>query len=304
MNEEININTYIDPSTARKNNDIIQNISENKHLPLSIVEINLLSKCNRSCSFCPVSNKDFYTINSYDGRMNMDFFKEIIINLKDINFNGKIIFSGMSEPLIHKELSKFIYELKSSLNNIIIDVVTNGDLVNVKVLKKLFDAGLDTLNISMYDGVHQIDHFTKMITTAELTNKQVILRRRYLEGGNYGITFSNRAGAINIDDFTSSFQKEFVLPLERVCFYPFYTLKIDYNGDIHICSHDWEKRGVVGNLKDNSLNEIWNGKKLEQIRDNLANKNRNMSPCDKCNVFGDVVGSDSFKIWKELKKHV
>ena len=45
---------------------------------------------------------------------------------------------------------------------------------------ELFDAGLTTLLISMYDGPKQIEHFEKMIAEAKLPRDSVILRDRYL----------------------------------------------------------------------------------------------------------------------------
>ena len=47
----------------------------------------------------------------------------------------------------------------------------------------------------MYDGPEQISYFEKMIKKANVGNKFVILRKRYLsEDNSYGINLSNRAG--------------------------------------------------------------------------------------------------------------
>ncbi len=295
---------YIDPSTVRKSDELIKSISARKISTLSIIEINLLDKCNRSCSFCPVSDKDFYKINNYNGKMEEDFFQVIVQNLKALNFTGKIIFSGMSEPLIHKKLASFIQELRTNLETVAIEIITNGDLLSLKLLKKLFAAGLDVLNISMYDGDHQVGYFNDMINEAKLDDKQVILRRRYLKDGNYGITFSNRGGAIELSEFKVGSDDTLKLPLSKICYYPFYMLKIDFNGDIHICSHDWQKKGIVGNLNNNTLEDIWNSDKIEFIRKKLSKCDRNMAPCDGCDVIGDVLGKENFDIWKERKNEL
>ena len=33
---------------------------------------------------------------------------------------------------------------------------------------------------------------------------------------------------------------------------------IDYNGDVLMCSHDWSKEKILGNLNENNFFEIWN----------------------------------------------
>ena len=43
---------------------------------------------------------------------------------------------------------------------------------------------------------------------------------------------------------------------------PLYTFFIDYNGDVLICSHDWGKDKITGNLNKNNIYEIWTGKNL------------------------------------------
>ena len=53
----------------------------------SIVEFNIWGNCNRSCSFCPVSNPNIYT-NKHEG-ISVDLYKKIIDDLANINYKGK-----------------------------------------------------------------------------------------------------------------------------------------------------------------------------------------------------------------------
>ena len=39
-----------------------------------------------------------------------------------------------------------------------------------------------------------------------------------------------------------------------------------YNGDISLCSHDWRKSHILGNLHENSLTDIINGEKYRHLR--------------------------------------
>ena len=65
-----------------------------------------------------------------------------------------------------------------------------------------------------------------------------------------------------------------------------------------MCSHDWGKKLILGNLNKNSFSEIWKGKKSMFARNKLNKSDRSFSPCDKCDVMGDVVGDVHAKSWK------
>ena len=55
---------YIDPSTKRKDNIVKQKLVEIDGVPLfSIVELNIIAGCTRSCEFCPVSQGFYKKIN-------------------------------------------------------------------------------------------------------------------------------------------------------------------------------------------------------------------------------------------------
>ena len=61
-----------------------------------------------------------------------------------------------------------------------IEIITNGDVLNLKRLKKLYDSGLDRMQVSLYDGEHQNNKFIEMGKKLNLTEDQYVLRARYL----------------------------------------------------------------------------------------------------------------------------
>lgn len=64
------------------------------------------------------------------------------------------------------------------------------------------------------------------------------------------------------------------------CMMPFSTLVVDAYGDCYPCEvARGEKDFLLGNLKTESINDIWNGDKIKKIRQNMINGNRN-SICD------------------------
>ncbi len=291
---EIN-SRFIDKSTERKNQIVKEKLQFFEAFPLfSIVEFNIAGNCNRNCSFCPVSNPEIYKKTNEFLAINL--FEKIISDLKDINYSGKILFSAFSEPLLHKQIDKLIFIAKNNLPNSRIEIVSNGDLLTEKKLKQLYESGLDTINISLYDGKEQIDKFKNM--SKDLPEDFVVLRRRYYEDGNFGITISNRTGLIDSNLFRDRNENAiFELPLKEKCYYPFYMILVDYNGDLLLCPHDWSKKAIIGNLITENIIELWKSKKLESIRKSLSKSNRNFEPCKSCDVLGTLIGEDSFNAW-------
>ena len=291
---------FIDKSTDRKKQIVNDRLSIVGGVPIfSIIEFNITGACNRDCSFCPVSNPEVYT--KTKDRLSPILFKKIVKDLLTINYSGKILFSAFSEPLLHKEVEELISIAKEYLPKARLEMVSNGDLLTEKKLKALYSVGLDTINISMYDGFHQIEHFNNMRENANIPESAMVLRRRYYEDGNYGITISNRSGLVDSNEFRDENEQSITqLPLKTQCYYPFYMILIDYNGDVLLCPHDWNKKINFGNLNNENIIDIWKSKKLNNVRKKLSKCDRNFMPCKNCDVLGTVVGKESFDEWKRV----
>ena len=68
----------------------------------SSIEFSINGACNRRCFFCPRVDENKYP-NILDS-LNLNIFKKLIEELKQINFNGRMSFSGFCEPLLTKNL--------------------------------------------------------------------------------------------------------------------------------------------------------------------------------------------------------
>lgn len=291
---------FIDKSTARKKQIVKDKLRVVDGVPVfSIIEFNITGSCNRDCSFCPVSNPAVY-IKTNDG-LGVELFEKIVKDLQEIEYEGKILFSAFSEPLLHKKVEELIFIAKKYLPNTRLEMVSNGDLLTSKKLKKLYESGLDTINISMYDGSHQIEHFNNIRIEANVPENVIVLRRRYYENGNYGITISNRVGLVDSNEFRDKSEAIITeLPIKEPCYYPFYMILVDYNGDVLLCPHDWNKTLKFGNLKKEKLFDIWKGKSLNVIRKKLTTCDRNFGACKSCDVLGTLIGEDSFEAWNKI----
>lgn len=286
---------FLDPAIGRKSklvNDALH-LVEGWPLP-SVVEISESGTCNRKCIFCPRSNPDFKDVKEFiDPALTAKTAKE----LAEFSYSGIVLFSGFVEPMLDKKIFDHIRILRQHLPLVRIEMVTNGDLLNQDRLRRLFDAGLSTLLISVYDSREDADRFEALCSGAGLRKEQYVIRHRYLPASeNFGITINNRAGMMSGAVYAIPDQ---LTALNIPCFYPHYTFFMDYLGDVLLCPHDWGKKNVVGNMKKESFRDIWLGHAFMEARESLAVGNRNFQPCNVCDVRGTLMGTSHMQAWKD-----
>ena len=112
---------------------------------LTQVLIETQTDCNRSCSFCPQSE----SIRPYK-QIEWSVYTNIIDQLGKGGFSGRIALFMTNEPLLDKELINRIIYAKNVSPKFFIDINTNGNLLDLKLIDQLFDAGLDNLSIDDY----------------------------------------------------------------------------------------------------------------------------------------------------------
>lgn len=256
-------------------NKILQNTNQG---PLfSWIDLNLTELCNRTCNFCPRGQK--YENNNY--HMSKDTINNIKIQLEKLEFCGVINICGNSEPLLGENL----YFAIKSLNKFHIEIVTNGDKLNKKNLKKLYDLGVNMIFVSIYEE----KDLSKFNTIFSSVNTHKFVFRLHT---NLPPLATNRASAMPTN-FTPQY-------LNTPCNYPSYHMQIDWNGDILLCPHNiWKKNIKFGNVNEQELKTIWFDKKYSKIRKSLFSDRKN-GICDNCDATGILYGSDYASSFKKI----
>ena len=72
------------------------------------------------------------------------------------------------------------------------------------------------------------------------------------------------------------------------CPVPFAAANILHNGDVLMCAQDWARHDILGNVRDSSLAEIWNGPRMREIR-SLVHDRRytEVASCRDCSLWKD-----------------
>ncbi len=290
-------------------------------------------ECNFKCRFCPTSDRDLMkAVGRPWKQMSFDLFKKIADDMA--NFPGKVEVLRLykdGEPLINKHLVDMIKYAKDVGAARRIDTTTNASLLTREKGKAIADAGLDRINISIY-GVSN-EHY-KNFSGVKLEYKRVLANVRdfYEVRGNCemlvkinGDTLSEQEKQTFLDDFGDCSDKihiehimscwpEFQLRgvdvnqskgiygqeiLEvDVCPYPFYSFSINSDGLASVCFLDWGRKMIVGDAKEQTVQDIWNGNELKAYRKMfLSGERKQHSVCGGCGqmTHGQPDNIDSYR---------
>lgn len=254
----------------------------------SWIDISLTELCNRKCSFCPRIDPSFYP------NQNLNFGSELAVKISDelkgMNYKGGVVFCGYGEPMLHPQLN----EILQIFRGIHTEIVTNGDKLTAEGIKSLFNSGLSFLCVSMYDGPYQIAKFEKIMSEANVPSDRFILRDRWhTEEDGFGLKLTNRSGVLEFGPDPTTLQGS-------PCYYPSYSMAIDWNGDVLQCVQDWNKKVKYGNISSSKLIDIWKSVRYHKTRAKLQNGNRTESPCSECNADGCFHGFNHVNNWARI----
>ena len=249
---------------------------------LMLIDIMATELCNLTCEFCPRAH-GYPNLNLH---MDLKIVEKVAKDLSISFYQNRILYCGFGESLLYNHLTESIQIFKKHMpwqRNI--HLVTNGDKLTYDKILELTDAGLNKFFVSMYDGPEQEDKFKELFLKAGVDN--YILQHYYKPPEeDYGfLHLSNRAGYLFHENL-----------INDGCNIPFYAMSLHWNGDVLLCSHDWEKKQIMGNVMEKSIQDIWlKSELLNRFRKELM-KSRNMHPCNKCNIKGLLYGNESKKI--------
>jgi radical SAM protein with 4Fe4S-binding SPASM domain len=73
-------------------------------------------------------------------------------------------------------------------------------------------------------------------------------------------------------------------PKRLFCYLPFNSLTFSFNGEVYVCSYNRDVE--LGHYPENSISQIWNGKKAERLREHMRHNDLSYG-CRHCKFFFD-----------------
>ncbi len=234
------------------------------------VLIETRTDCNNHCPFCPHAFNDKKL-----GIMSWECYTTIIDQLCSMNYNGRVALMLSNEPLLDNRLEGMISYAKSKSQRLFLDITTNGRLLTVEWVDKLFMLGLDNININDYRGDR--DTFP-----SKLSHYLIPIFDAY--GNNPKVTFNYRRLDERLPNYAGNIPQDFNKGDFGFCNYPFRKITIAYNGDVLLCCDDFMYDTCFGNVMRDNLVDCWNNEDLNNIRIALL-KNQRIGLCERCNDF-------------------
>jgi MoaA/NifB/PqqE/SkfB family radical SAM enzyme len=229
-----------------------------KRLPrFSVVQIETMSGCNYSCSFCPIGK-----VKLPSGRMSAELYERIIDQLSD--FNGAIHPFLSNEPLLDKRIAEFC-RLAAERTKASVLLQTNGSRLTEEL----------TALLTQYATVVVNDY----------TRDKAVLRRVSSYGIRRNLILLDRSPDEILTNRAGNVPGRPIVQLRSFCVRPFSQLYIAHNGLVVLCCQDWQHEEVMGDATCQTLDEIWNGERYRRVRANLLNRDRR-GLCSKCDFPG------------------
>ena len=250
------------------------------------VEVSPIEMCNRTCVFCPKSNP--MAVPNQPLMISPQLYKKMADELEALHYRGTVILAGYGEPMMFRG----IYDLVSAFSRVArTEIATNGDSLSVASVEKLLRAGISMVLVSLYDGPAQIERFERIFAAAGAPSGSYLLRDRwYGAEQDFGVKLTNRAGTVQIGNQPAA--------ADHLCYYPHYSMMVDWNGDVFLCTQDWNRRVKSGNLMVHSMLEVWSSAVLRKYRGRLAAGRRDLAPCSQCNADGTLHGWNHAEAWE------
>jgi MoaA/NifB/PqqE/SkfB family radical SAM enzyme len=200
-------------------------------------------------------------------------------------------FHNNGEPLMYPRLKEALSLFKGQVKAL----NTNGILLMDR--KDAIVDTLDTITISTFqddpDGDRQLDILEEFIQYKGARKPNVIIRclgdigvERRNRIDSYGLLVADRILHSPMGSF--SYTKKTVVPEAGVCLEMVGHPAINIKGDLSICVRfDPERKGVLGNIRNMTMDEMWNSDKRKQWLDlHISGSRKSVPLCEKCDFWG------------------
>lgn len=237
----------------------LKNLPDFPHL----IDIELCNVCNLSCKICPTGQG---IVKRPKGFMTGNVFHKIINELS--RHKTPIRFVRWGEPTLHPDLYKWIRKAKNK--GLLTHLNTNGKELDIDQVCK---CGLDSIKFSLHG--------------EDLSEKTELLYHK--DPRPYMLVTSYEVGVEECfaDKATVSKIRDLDRPVDNhhECPEVFNKLSIDWDGRVSACCGDYDRIMTVGDVKAQSLKEIWHGNKMRHYRKMLANfRHAELPLCKNCGL--------------------
>lgn len=249
-----------------------------------LVDLELASVCNLKCPMCYTISPEFREkVNTK--LMDFELFKKVIDEI-----GGKVPALRLSlrgEATLHKQFIECIaYAKQSGIKEV--STLTHGGKLTPEFFKKMVDAGIDWITISI-DGVGETyEKIRKPIKFNEILEIVKNIKKYKDDHGlhrpvlkiqgiwpaiqenpeQYYDTFAPYADLVAFNPLIDYLSKDddIVYVDEFTCPQQYQRLVIGADGLVMKCSNDEENQEVIGDVNLETVHQVWHGEKMNKVR--------------------------------------
>lgn len=291
-------------------------------IPLStpfVVFADPASSCNFKCTFCPTGHRDMIAeTGRFQGAMKYEVFQKIVDDLGEFDRPIKVLrMYKDGEPFLNKRLADMVAYARKAKYIEYIDTTTNGTLITPDRIGPVLEAGIDKINISV-DGMD--DQTYMQFTGFKFDFRNFVENVKWLydnkgaceivikipgelisaaQRREFFDTFGDYCDRIFVENFAPCWPEFDVEAYTGVkiskgiyqqevgdtdtCPYIFYGYAVNADGLVSSCFLDWGRKLVIGDVRQQTMKEIWDSERMNALRlQHLEGRRRENGVCGNC----------------------
>lgn len=301
--------------------------------PLSVI-LDISERCNFKCNYCFRSKRkdEAWGYAAKNNLMSIELFQRAVKQMSAFPQKIKVIsLSGHGEPLCHPDIVSMVRHLKEADITERIEMHTNASLLTEETAREIAQAGFDRIVVSLqglsaaaYERVCGArldwDHFYKCLQILyknkndelkihiKISEAALSAENRTAEETRFSALFGPIADTVSVEKVTPLWKNLKFESSETVnkygqdigtvecCPILFYKIWVAPDGEIYPCT-GLPAPMSLGNIRDISLTEAWNGeKRREFLVSHLRESRGGCAACMDCFVPVNTVTMEQDRI--------
>ena len=272
--------------------------------PLHLL-IEPVSSCNLRCVMCFQIDESFTSNDNFMGMMDFGLFKQII----DSAVKGgtkAITFASRGEPTLHPKLGEMLEYCSGKFFEIKIN--TNATKLSEKLIHQILKSGVTIMVFSVdsykkdeYETIRVNGIFEEIVKNVKkfkeirekfypnsicetrISGVKVDKKQDPIKFKNFWKDYVDNVVMVTMENRWDTYHNPKEIMASEACSYLWERMYIWYDGLCNPCDVDYKSELSAGTLKEQTIREIWNSKKFNDLREMHLNGKRNkVYPCDRC----------------------
>ena len=278
----------------------------------AVIGLDPTTACNLKCSFCGPQQ-----LRPSPMTLSLDLFNRVVEESLRHGRRRMLILHNSGEPLLNRDIYGMIALAKQKKVARVVQFSTNGLLLTEENCEKLVRAGLDGLVISVdaytrreYAELKGVDCLERVIENARtmmrvkkrLSSPIPYVSAKMVRRRGFEDTFApflkfwreivDEAALTPFSNWGGQMAYEGTEPLARkrfACHFLWYYPAINPDGKVFFCCASTSPGAVIGDVTEESLQEIWRGERLARARRrHLEGRFETAGPCRNCSYWSEA----------------